>query len=60
MAPLKLWLEAAVALVDEKNSDEEKRLDGLLASVQIGAALISLWLAQETRGRNLELVSQVA
>jgi putative MFS transporter len=32
----------------------------LLASVQLGAALISLWLAQETRGRNLELVSQVA
>jgi len=30
----------------------------LLAAVQIGAGLISLWLAQETRGRNLELVSQ--
>jgi hypothetical protein len=30
----------------------------LLAAVQIGAWLISLWLAQETRGRNLELVSQ--
>ena len=31
----------------------------LLAAVQLGAGLISLWLAQETRGRNLELVSQV-
>lgn len=32
----------------------------LLAAVQSGAALLSLWLAQETRGRNLELVSHVA
>jgi MFS transporter, putative metabolite:H+ symporter len=31
----------------------------LLAAVQAGAGLISLWLAQETRGRNLELVSEV-
>jgi putative MFS transporter len=30
----------------------------LLAAVQSAAALISLWLAQETRGRNLEMVSQ--
>lgn len=32
----------------------------LLASVQLAAALLSLWLAYETRGRNLELASQVA
>lgn len=32
----------------------------LLAAVQAGAGLVSLLLAQETRGRNLELVSQVA
>jgi MFS transporter, putative metabolite:H+ symporter len=32
----------------------------LLAAVQAGAALPSLWLAQETRGRNLEMVSHVA
>jgi putative MFS transporter len=32
----------------------------LLAAVQAGAGLISLWLAQETRGQNLELASQVS
>jgi putative MFS transporter len=32
----------------------------LLAAVQAGAGLMSLWLAHETRGRNLEMVSQVA
>lgn len=30
----------------------------LLGAVQLAAALLSLWLAYETRGRNLELVSQ--
>jgi len=32
----------------------------LLAALQAAAALLSLWLAQETRGRNLEMVSQPA
>jgi putative MFS transporter len=32
----------------------------LLAAVQAGAGLLTLWLAQETRGRNLEFVSQAA
>jgi biopolymer transport protein ExbB/TolQ len=32
----------------------------LLGSAQLAAALLSLWLAYETRGRNLELVSQAA
>lgn len=32
----------------------------MLGSAQLAAALLSLWLAFETRGRNLELVSQAA
>jgi hypothetical protein len=32
----------------------------LLAAVQAAAALLSLWLARETRGENLELLSRVA
>jgi putative MFS transporter len=32
----------------------------MLGSAQLAAALLSMWLAYETRGRNLELASQVA